>query len=72
MPINYQQKAREIFIELFHEPWMTEKDFHYFETKAIAHCNYGTKNFARDLEKIYKPIHEIENRLNEVKQKVKI
>jgi len=70
--MDYLKKAREVFIELFFEPWMTAKDFQQFETKAIAHCNYGTKNFARDLENQYKPMSEIDSRLDEVKQKVRL
>lgn len=72
MAIDYAKKAREVFIELFHEPWMSVQDFNHFENKAVAHCNYGTKNFARDLENEYKPMSEIDSRLAEVKQKVRL
>lgn len=72
MPIDYDKRAREIFVELFFENWMTAQDFNNFEKKAVKTCNYGTINFARDLANEYKPMSEIDSRLNEVRQKVRI
>lgn len=72
MAINYQQKATEIFTELFHEPWMNNEQWNAFQRKAIKECNYGTRNLAFDLESQYIHPNRIDEKLNEVKQKVRI
>lgn len=67
--MNYTKKSEEVFAELFHESWMTASDWDSFKKKAEK--IYSVSQFAEDLEAGY-PWISIEEKLNEVKKRVKL
>ena len=67
--MNYTKKSEEVFAELFHQNWMTANDWTLFKNKAAK--IYSVKQFAEDLEAGY-PWISIEEKLNEIKKRVKL
>lgn len=67
--MNYTKKSEEVFAELFHESWMTPNEWNTFKKKAEK--IYSVSQFAEDLEAGY-PWISIEEKLNEVKKRVKL
>ena len=67
--MNYTKKSEEVFAELFHQNWMTANDWTVFKNKASK--IYSVKQFAEDLEAGY-PWISIEEKLNEIKKRVKL
>ena len=67
--MNYTKKSEEVFAELFHESWMTENEWNTFKNKASK--VYSVEEFANDLQAGY-PSVSIEEKLNEVKKRVKL
>lgn len=67
--MNYTKKSEEVFAELFHQNWMTENEWNTFKKRAEK--IYSVKQFAEDLEAGY-PWISIEEKLNEIKKRVKL
>lgn len=67
--MNYTKKSEEVFVELFHQSWMTENDWNNFKKRASK--IYSMEDFASDLEAGY-PWMSIDVKLNEIKKRVKL
>ena len=68
--MNYKQKAKETFIELFFENWMTKKDWEIFQQKAQKICGYNVQALEFDLNSNYVQHGAIDRKLVDIKRRV--
>jgi len=58
--MNYTNKAKEIFKDIFKESWMSEEDYYEIESEVLKELNINYEKLGRDLEQGVKNGYSIE------------